>query len=546
MFKWCWLIAWLGLSVIGHGQLLRWPSDDYRYPYLWAHWLTTDDSFRFWGARPYYDQEIRADLSRIASDTSLSWYALLAPWGAVDTIGIGRIPPMGRFFQDGVHFFRRQAHDLTGVINPVLHWSVGTEQGGNLIYRNVRGIQGRGILDQRIGFAVELHEVQEKLPDYLDSTYISAGLLGILTGRGSAKRYDSINPVYDYSTVRSHVSFRVTRHVMAELGRGRHFWGYGRRSLFLSDVASDYVYLHLRTRVWRFEYHNLYAKLSSGENLMRAPYYPKYSAFHYLLIRWASWLETAFFEGLIIKRDTGRGFDWEYWNPLIFYQAVSHDLNSAENILIGMGIMVRPWKGMRIYHQLLLDEWNLYKIRQGKGWWGNKTGWQVGMMIRIPGIALPHYFRVEHNAVRPYTYAHRYRELTYTHLHQPLAHPLGANFREWIAEVQAFPHPKIQASLAFITYRKGLDSAGYRMGGNIFQYYEMILRAREYGNFIGQGVPLRVMHLQAVVRWEAWPGWIFEVVGGQRVQQRGEASEIPQYYATIGIRWHTARHDGLW
>ncbi len=540
-FRWWWAgIAALWMGHNAKAQLVRLPLDDYRYPYLWAQWLMEDDSFRFWGARPYYEQEVRADVARAP------WQGLLAPWDEPDTLRMGRLPRLGRFFRDGTHFFRRRSEDLTGVINPVLHWSMGTDQNGRFLYRNVRGAQARGILDRRIGFSVELHEVQERLPDYLDSAYYPGGLLGVLTGRGAAKRYDSLNPTYDYSTVQSHISFRVTRHVTAEIGRGRHFWGYGKRSLFLSDVASDYSYVHLRTRVWRFQYHNLYTKLVSGEDLGRSPYYPKYAVFHYLLTRWTSWLETGFFEGMIIRRDSGRGFEWDYVNPLIFYQSVSHDLNSPDNVLIGASFLVRPWKGVRLYHQLILDEWNLYKLRQGRGWWANKIGWQVGAMVRMPFVPVPHYLRLEHNAVRPYTYAHRHRQLTYTHLHQPLAHPLGANFREWIAEVQAFPRPNVQVSVMGVAYRKGLDSAGYSMGGNIFRHYSMILRAREYGNFIGQGIPLDVVHWRVALRWEAWPGWVLEGIGGRRIERRASDAPLRQFYFTVGLRWHTARHDHVW
>ncbi len=544
------LIGWLTVFLQPmQAQLLRWARDDVRYPYLWARWLMEEDTFRFWSGQPYYDQEIRADLAprRLAADSM--WLPLLAPWEAPSKRW-GKVPSVGPFWRDGVHFFRAAYPDLKGVVNPVFLVGGGVEGLRQPMITNLRGVRVRGILDRRIGFQTELHEVQEHLPAYLDSTYVLAYpnfAFGLLPQRGMAKRYDSLtNPKYDYSTVRTSISFRVTPHVMAEFGRGRHFVGSGYRSLLLSDLASDYTYFHVRTRIWRFQYHNLYAKLASGENLRRSPPYPKYAAFHYLAFYPARWMELTFFEGLIVRRDTNRTLDWDYLNPLIFYQAVTHDLGSAENILLGLNVLVRPVKGVRLYGQWVLDEWNLYELRKDWGWWGNKMGLQAGVLMRIPGLHFPHFVRMEYNVVRPYTYSHRYRSQTYTHLHQPLAHPLGANFEEGIIELQFFPLRSVQLSMTAVLFRKGLDSAGYSMGGDVFRHYSMVLRPREYGHRVGQGIPLRGKHAVLGVRWEFSPGLMLDARGGLLVRRKGTEQPAPQMYGTVGIRWHTYRHEKVW
>ncbi len=551
MKRFWFIIGWLGVwAVAAYGQQLRWARDDIRYPYLWARWLMEDDTLRFWSAQPYYDQEIRKDLHRRPQAADSMWLPLLAPWEERTDHRQGKMPAVGPLWKDGVHFFRADRPALQGVINPMLWLGAGPEGTQQRLFVNLRGVQARGILDRRIGFQTELHEVQERLPAYLDSAFYVAYSnfsFGLLTQRGMVKTYDTnANPKYDYSTVRSSISFRITPHVMAEFGRGRHFIGVGYRSLWLSDLASDYTYLHLRTRIWRFQYHNLYTKFASGENLRRSPPYPKYAAFHYLLFQPAAWMEMAFFEGLIVKRDTGRQLDWDYLNPLIFYQSVTHDLGSAENLLLGIQFVVRPVRGMRLYHQLVLDEWNLYKLRQDWGWWGNKIGAQWGVLTRIPGLRFPHYVRVEYNVVRPYTYAHRSRSLTYTHLHQPLAHPLGANFREGIVELQFFPARGLQLALTGMVFQKGLDSAGYQMGGNVFRHYEMVLRAREYGNRVGQGIPYRGVHAVMTARWEVSPGIMLEARGGVRTEQKADGPTSRQPYGMLGVRWHAHRYENVW
>ena len=48
--------------------------------------------------------------------------------------------------------------------------------------------------------------------------------------------------------------------------------------------------------------------------------------------------------------------------------------------------------------------------------------------------------QLEYNRVRPFTYSHRDSVANYTHYNQPLAHPLGANFRSSSASPVISPH----------------------------------------------------------------------------------------------------------
>ena len=83
-----------------------------------------------------------------------------------------------------------------------------------------------------------------------------------------------------------------------------------------------------------------------------------------------------------------------------------------------------------IYGQLILDEFSINELRKNNGWWGNKSGIQVGYKMynsfEIENLTL----QIEYNIVRPYTYAHHNPQQNYAHYNQALAHPLGANFSE--------------------------------------------------------------------------------------------------------------------
>jgi len=51
--------------------------------------------------------------------------------------------------------------------------------------------------------------------------------------------------------------------------------------------------------------------------------------------------------------------------------------------------------------------------------------------------------QLEGNAVRPYTYSHDTRYGSYSNYRQPMAHPMGANFGEFVAIVRYQPFPKL-------------------------------------------------------------------------------------------------------
>ena len=67
-----------------------------------------------------------------------------------------------------------------------------------------------------------------------------------------------------------------------------------------------------------------------------------------------------------------------------------------------------------------------------QGWWANKYGWQAGLKyIDVFGLNNVD-LQVEFNTVRPYTYSHKVSSENYGHYQQSLAHPLGANFNEYL------------------------------------------------------------------------------------------------------------------
>jgi len=297
---------------------------------------------------------------------------------------------------------------------------------------------------------------------------------------------------YAYSNFEGYVSYSPSEHFNFQIGQGKNFFGNGYRSLLLSDVANNYPFFKINTSVWNIKYTNLFTIMydvqgSGGNN---GAFKKKYGSFHYLSWNATRWLNISLFESIVwAGADSSgvRGYDVNYLNPIIFYRPVEFSLGSSDNAVIGTNISAKVTKSILLYGQVVLDEFFLVHVRAGDGWWANKQGFQLGVkawdLFKVDGLSL----LLEYNRVRPFTYSHGLRIQNYSHFNQALAHPLGANFYETTSFLRYTKGPyAIEGSFMYAV--KGFDSSsGASYGGNIFTDY-LTPRAKEFDNFIGQGV----------------------------------------------------------
>lgn len=269
-----------------------------------------------------------------------------------------------------------------------------------------------------------------------------------------------------------------------QAGLDRNFIGEGNRSLFLSDYGKPYPFAQIRARFWHVEYLVMYQFLKEDYN---NTWRSKYGATHYLSWNIAKWLNAGIFETVVFQpKDTllNRGYELEYLNPVIFYRPQEYALGSSDNVLLGASLTAR-WNQHTFYGQLILDEFLLSEIKAKSGWWANKYGAHLGAKGRFEFLKEKFFYRVEGNAVRPYTYAHLNALQNYANAGYTLAHPYGGNFVEILGELKW--QKKLWMVKTFISYGiQGLDKNGKSYGGNIYQSYTN--RPYDYDVSIGQGL----------------------------------------------------------
>lgn len=328
--------------------------------------------------------------------------------------------------------------------------------------------------------------------------------LRTFTGWGYANQNIGGADAFGVSQVSAVVAYKPSQYFELFAGRGRHFIGEGYRSMFLGDAAPNYNYAKADVNVWRLRYMVLYAQFDQSSDYPTRffPTYRKYSTMHYLTVKVNDYWKVGAFESVVWESEDSvinRGIDIHYLNPLIFFRPVEYGIGSSDNSLLGFTSTVQPMPELTLYGQFLLDEfvfgeW-LAPIQQRisgdstlpTGWWGNKQSYQFGIKYHRPFGWKDASMIAEVNIVRPFTYGHSNRAQSYTHMNTPLAHPLGANFIEWV-NVWHWQPKRWNLSLVSTYARKGYTNQIAVMGEDILvSNTERDANNREHGNFLLQG-----------------------------------------------------------
>ncbi len=443
-----------------------------------------------------------------------------------------RNPVLNTFFVTKPNLLEVNKEDFFLAINPVLNFQVGKESSYDpTLFYNKRGITARGRIANKIGFSTTLTDNQERGPSFFNPWVDS---LRAVPGVGFYKRFKGTG--YDYFDARGYVTFGVTKYIDVQFGFDKNFIGNGYRSLFLSDYGNSALFLKLNTRIWKFNYENLFMELmpqftKSGDDLLDR----KYAAMHHLSMNVTKWLNVGVFEGVIFGRRNR--FDFQYLNPIIFLRHVEGLVGSPDNAVAGIDFKANAAHHFQFYGQFMLDEFLLKEATKNDGYWANKYGYQLGVKY-VDAFNLSNLdLQFESNRVRPFTYSHFNEVGNYTHYNQPLAHPVGAGFQEFIGVLRYQPAPKWYISARGIYYEQGKDTAGLNFGSNPFKLYTT--RSSNYGYQIGNGSKIKVGNASLVLAYELRENLFLE--GSLLFRKYTGQPDISVF--GVGVRWNTFRRD---
>jgi hypothetical protein len=441
------------------------------------------------------------------------------------------------FYKTKSNFIEVNNKDLFLAINPVLQFQKSFEGGYNKsVFLNSRGVTVRGLLARKIGFSALITDNQERGPQFVQQ---QVNKYKAVPGVGFYKPFKTSGT--DYFDARGYITFAaVKNYVDVQFGFDKNFIGNGHRSLFLSDWGNSNLFLKLNTKVWKFNYQNLFMELmpqfkKAGDTLLDR----KYAAMHHLSMNVTKWLNIGLFEGVIFGRKNH--FDFEYLNPLIFYRHIESNSGSKDNAVAGLDFKANIAHKAQLYGQFLLDEFILSDIKNKPQSWTNKWGIQAGIKY-IDAFGINNLdIQVETNRVRPFTYSHTDTVANYTHYNQLLAHPLGANFQEFLTIVRYQPAPKWYINAKLIYYYKGLDSTGINFGGEPFRANST--RIKSDGFKIGSGNKASCLNSFIQVSYEWKENLYFDLSFQYRTYKTLLTKQSNTPLLTAGIRLNMFKRE---
>ena len=447
-----------------------------------------------------------------------------------------RKPILKTFYKDRANMIQVNAKDFFLAVNPMLNLQAGKTNGNDeLMFVNSRGISARGMIAKKIGFYTSITDNQERGPAFFQQRVNN--FKGV-PGYGFYKTFKGTG--YDYFDARGYFTVNAAKYIDIQFGYDKNFIGNGNRSLFLSDWGNSYLFLKLNTKIWKFNYQNIFMELMpqfgrAGDTLLDK----KYSAMHHLSMNVTKWLNIGLFEGIVFGRKNQ--FEFQYLNPIIFYRHIEGTIGSPDNALAGIDFKANVAHSLQFYGQFLLDEFKLNEVKAGTGWWANKWGLQVGMKyidaFKISNLDL----QIESNTVRPFTYSHYNMVANYTHYNQPLAHPLGANFQEFVGILRYQPAPRWYINAKGIFYEQGLDSLnGRNFGANIFR--DNTSRSGDYGYTLAGGRKATCFNTFLQLSYEVRENLYFDLSSQFRRYTVDQVTTNTSLI-TAGIRFNMARRE---
>jgi hypothetical protein len=413
-------------------------------------------------------------------------------------------------------------------LNPIFDIKTG---GGNYISTR-RGGYVTGTIGSKFQWSSSFYENYQRF-----DSRITKKVEFTTVAPGEAEVKNPIGPS-DYSVSTGGLSYTFSKYYKFTAGHGKNFIGNGYRSLLLSDAAGNYPFLRNDITIGRVKYTSVlgefldYTNDLVGDNLKRK----KYGSFHYLDVLASKKLKIAFFEAVIWEADSSSRTELElnYLNPFVLIRPLEYNIGSPDNMLLGLNLSWNIYPCVSVYGQLVMDELHSDNLLNNPTWWANKYGFQSG--IKLHQLPIKNLVILgEHNSVRPFTYSHKTSGKNYGHNYNSLAHPYGANFREFIGVVNdRLNRFNVNARIAYI--KGGEESSeGISNGTDIFKSY--LDREFESGYVIGYGENYKQLYIDAKLSYILNPKYLlmFETGYQNRTEWLNQKKEN-HHYLYFGLK----------
>lgn len=441
-----------------------------------------------------------------------------------------------KLFQEHLLEFKNEDYHIYADFLP--DFQIGRDfSGKRSTWLNTRGFQVGGNVGKEFSFYLNGFENQGKFANYVNNFIVANQ---VVPGQGYGKLGTDQQ---DWSYVTALLSYTPSKYLNFALGYDKNFIGDGYRSMLLSDVSSNYSFFRVRASVGSVQYQTIFAymldpgaeKLATDRRLGDRG---KWMAAHYVDWNATKRFSVGFFQAVTwvdAEVEGKRGFDFNYIHPFMFLRPIENtNTTSPDKMRLGINLKYEVLDKTALYGQFMFDEFTAKEFFAGNGYWANKYAVQFGVrgsdLFKVTGLN----YLAEFNTARPYTYAHFSRISNYANYNQSLAHPKGANFREFLALLN-YSYKRFDFQGQAMYSRYGLDPEGMNYGGDIFKSYDT--RSVQYGSHVGQGIGTDLYYAKGQVSYLLNPKYNLriEVAGTLRKESNALGTNNTSLF-TLGLR----------
>jgi hypothetical protein len=408
-------------------------------------------------------------------------------------------------------------------------------------YLNTRAFQLGGTIGSKFFFYTSAYETQGKFANY-EASYIKR--VGMIPGQAYDRTLTGDSPlqnVSDWSYVTAMVGFTPSKSISIAMGEDKTFIGDGYRSMLLSDYAAPYPLLRFTATIAKkVQYMAEWAYLEDQQALQLSTtsdyrnYRRKWAAFHYIDWNITHRASIGFFNALIAEEadDKGNthGFDVNYINPVFFVNSLGPSGGAPDHTLFGFNGKYKVLDKTTLYGQFMVDQATSVNS-------SSKTSGQVGFrgsdLFKVPMLN----YLFEFNAASAYTYSNQNPIVSYNQFSEPLAHPFGAGFKEYLGILNySIGKFDLQGQLNYATY-----NLGYPLYDNVTQTtnnnYGKDITLADNAALQPMQVSTTLKYAEGTVSYLINPKFNFRIeIGGLLRQEKNDYKDTKTAMFTIGLR----------
>lgn len=451
-----------------------------------------------------------------------------------------RKPILKYFYKTKNNFYDVYEDDFYLAVNPVLGLELNHME-AEWGYKNFRGVEAKGQMFKRIGFYTRLGDHQMFLDPYTyQLTKKENNLMGFDYFRNIERQK------YDLFEATAYFNITVIENLMElTAGYDRHFVGYGLRSLIIDEEGAPQTFMNIQGRYQKWSYDFLYAELIDDFKEKHDQVLPrKYLQIHQLNYELTPRIRLGVFEKSILPSNIS--FNPLSVLPIPGLQTLRQNMGGRIQSEMGLQAKAIVGKGVTIYTQAFLKDfdWAKKSISDYRSQWAGQLGAQYYDAFTLPHLDL----QAEFNIARPFVYSTYNKGENYTHYNQPIAHPYGSDFLEWIGKLRYQFHPKFNIYGIGSIAKQGEDIGHNYSGINpkeILLEEDLIPRDQYFVNLWKRKNFQSQLYLRGWLQYE-WSPHVFLVGGIEYKKINASLDSEPSFELLapfVGLYWHFTKRN---